>query len=156
MCRIQGPYIERIDLWFEPFFVKKDKVCNWIIACKLELTKNAINNWFKKSKDQRRKRRAQLQLCLRHKQTKLLSILIWNPVSEYQHRGMLQYNRVGQTRNWIIQKWNIHDGNPLPYLPASSEAESKEKHGVWDRLPGVGYILVHSSFTQPCMVYSLD
>ncbi len=28
----QGLYSERIDLWYEAFFLKRDKACNWMIA----------------------------------------------------------------------------------------------------------------------------
>jgi hypothetical protein len=52
-----------------------------IIACKLELFKHPIINFIKRSAQ---KGRDQLQLCLRHKQTNLRSMPIWNPVSEYQ------------------------------------------------------------------------
>jgi hypothetical protein len=54
-----------------------------IIASKLELFKNPVINFIKRSAQ---KGRDQLKLCLRHKQTKLRSVPIWNPVSEYQHR----------------------------------------------------------------------
>jgi hypothetical protein len=30
--RVQGPYTETIDLWFEQFFGKRDKARNWMIA----------------------------------------------------------------------------------------------------------------------------
>ncbi len=57
-----------------------------IVACKLELFKNPIIDFINQEIRAEREwsRTWLLQLCLRHKQTKLRSMPIWNPVSEYQ------------------------------------------------------------------------
>jgi hypothetical protein len=82
-----GPYTERIDLCFEPFFVKEirrviewlreiktaDQYCYKFLACNLVLFNNPIINFINQEISAERKRSIIwfLQLCLRHKQTKL-------------------------------------------------------------------------------------
>jgi hypothetical protein len=56
------------------------------MACKLELFKNPIIDFVNQeiSAEREISITVVLQLCLRHKETKLRSMPIWNPVSEYQ------------------------------------------------------------------------
>jgi len=56
-----------------------------IIAFTLELFKNPKIYFI--HQEIRAERDRSLQLCLRHKQTKLPSMPIWNPDSEYQPRS---------------------------------------------------------------------
>jgi hypothetical protein len=138
----QGPYTDRIYLWFKAFLVKEIRgVIEWlqeiktadqweqhcckilliyskinmfaqckliingveIIACKLELFKNPTTDFINQEISAERERSPTwlLQLCLRHKETKLWSMPIRNPDSEYLPRVPRYYTERRKTQRNI-------------------------------------------------------